>query len=267
MSKAEWMLESFVYPHIGSDPIVNIKADTIRRLLLRIEADGFNETARRTKQLISRVFRYAVAHGLAEYDVTTNLKGVLAPVITRKSSPQSTEPRQIGELLRAIEAYSGELPPCGLHSKLAPLVFVRPGELRSAEEWSEFDFLGEEPTWRIPAHKMKMRREHVSVPLSTQAATIVSGLKPLYGQRPIAISLSLRSRKRCMSETTMNAALRRLGYTADVMTPHGFRTLAIVRSSMSSGTTVTSSNCNLPTNRTEYAPFITRPNAYVSGAR
>jgi len=224
MSKAEWMLESFVYPHIGSDPIASIKADTVRRLLLRIEADGFNETARRTKQLISRVFRYAVAHGLAEYDVTTNLKGVLAPVVTR-NHPAITEPRRIGELLRAIEAYSGE---AVVHAalKLAPLVFVRPGELRSAE-WSEFDLADEEPTWRIPARKMKMRREHV-VPLSTQAASIVRGLKPLTGKGRFVFP-SLRSRERCMSETTMNAALRRLGYTADEMTPHGFRTLASTR--------------------------------------
>jgi integrase len=224
MSKAEWMLESFVYPHIGSEPIANIKADTVRRLLLRIEANGFNETARRTKQLISRVFRYAVAHGLAEYDVTTNLKGVLAPVVTR-NHPAITEPRKIGELLRSIEAYSGE-PAVQAALKLAPLVFVRPGELRSAE-WIEFDLLGDEPTWRIPAHKMKMRREHI-VPLSAQAAAIVGQLKALTGKGRFLFP-SLRSRQRCMSETTMNAALRRLGYSADVMTPHGFRTLASTR--------------------------------------
>jgi integrase len=110
--------------------------------------------------------------------------------------------------------------------ELAPFVFVRPGELRSAE-WSEFDLRDEEPTWRIPASKMKMRREHV-VPLSKQAATIVRGLKVLTGKGRFVFP-SLRTRDRCMSETTMNAALRRLGYSADVMTPHGFRTLASTR--------------------------------------
>jgi integrase len=133
-----------------------------------------------------------------------------------------TEPARIGELLRAIEGYSGHV--VTAHAlKLAPFLFVRPGELRHAE-WSEFDMEGHEPHWRIPGEKMKMGEQHV-VPLSKQAVALLRELKLVTGQGKYVFP-SVRTRSRPMSENTVNAALRRLGYTSDEMTGHGFRSLA-----------------------------------------
>jgi len=221
LGKSRWLLETFAYPYIGNEPITDIKARDVLALLRRVDDAGHHETARRTKQLIGRVFRFAIATERAEYDITAGLRGALTPVVVQNHAG-ITSPERIGELLRAIDTYSGE-PHVKAALRLAPYVFVRPGELRGAQ-WSEFDLVGKQPEWRIPAKRMKMGREHV-VPLSRQAIEIVRNLHLLTGSG-IYLFPSLRTRERCMSETTLNAALRRLGFTKDEMTPHGFRTMA-----------------------------------------
>ncbi len=157
----------------------------------------------------------------AAHDVTADLRGALAPVVSEHHAA-ITEPARIGELLRAIEGYSGHTG-TAYALKLAPLLFVRPGELRHAE-WTEFELDGNDPQWRIPADKMKMREQHL-VPLSKQAVALLRELQPATGPGPYVFP-SLRSRSRSMSDNTINAALRRLGYTSEKMTGHGFRSLA-----------------------------------------
>jgi integrase len=220
-AKAVWTLETLVCPYIGSRPIAKLSAADVLKVLKRIEGRGIHETAHRTRQRCSQVFRYAVQTERAAHDVTADLRGALAPVVSEHHAA-ITEPVRIGELLRAIDGYTG-------HSvtayalKLAPLLFVRPGELRHAE-WVEFDLDGPEPQWRIPAEKMKMGEQHL-VPLSQQALALLRELQPLTGRGPYLFP-SIRSRTRPMSDNTVNAALRRLGYTSEEMTGHGFRSLA-----------------------------------------
>jgi integrase len=166
--------------------------------------------------------RYAIATGRATRDPTADLRGALTPAQVRHR-PALTDPAKVGELLRAIESYSGGLVVrCAL--QLAPLVFLRPGELRQAE-WAEFDLEG--ALWRIPAARMKMREEHV-VPLSEQAAAILRELRPLTGSGRFVFP-GYRSRQRPMSDAAINAALRRMGYDKDTMTGHGFRAMASTR--------------------------------------
>ncbi|WP_245732472.1 tyrosine-type recombinase/integrase [Solimonas aquatica] len=212
-------LERNVFPWLGVRPVADIKAPEVLATLRRIEARGAVETAHRANQVCSAVFRYAVATGRAESDPTTSLKGALPP--WRKEHHASiTEPKAVGELLRAIYGYQGTFTTaCAL--KLAPLLFVRPGELRRAE-WAEFDLDGAE--WRIPAEKMKMRAPHI-VPLSAQAVAILRELQRLTGKARYLFP-GERSRHRPMSENTVNAALRRLGYSSEQMTGHGFRSMA-----------------------------------------
>jgi integrase len=219
ITKARWMLESFVYPRLGSRPIAEIAAPELLAVLRRIESRGTNETAHRTKQRCSQIFRYAVATGRAARDVTVDLRGALAPVVS-ESHAAITEPAKIGALLRAIDGYDGH-PTTAVALKLAPLVFVRPGELRGAE-WSEIDL--EAAEWRIPAERMKMGERHI-VPLASQAVALLREQWKLTGSGKYVFP-SLRSRDRPMSMNTVNAALRRLGYTGDEMTGHGFRAMA-----------------------------------------
>jgi len=212
-------LESGLHPYIGSRPISAITAQEVLSALRRIEARGRHETAHRVRALAGRVFRYAVATGRAQHDVAADLKGALAPVKS-KNFASVTDPARVGELMRAIHGYSGH-PVTALALKLAPLVFVRPGELRAAE-WSEFNL--ENAEWRIPAARMKMGEPHI-VPLSRQALAILRDLQPLArGGR--YLFPSLRTRDRPMSDNTINAALRRLGYTSEEQTGHGFRSMA-----------------------------------------
>ncbi len=218
-AKARWMLDTFLVPEIGSKPIGELAAPALLDALRKIEKRGTHETAHRTKQLAGRILRYGIATGRATRDVSADLRGALAPVTTRNHAA-ITEPARVGELLRAIDAYGGQ-PVTAYALKLAPLVFVRPGELRGAE-WSEFDLDAAE--WRIPADRMKMREAHI-VPLSTQAVEILRNLHALTGAGRYVFP-SLRSRDRPMSDNTVNAALRRLGYSKDEMTGHGFRALA-----------------------------------------
>lgn len=218
-NKARWMLSEFVYPRLGSRPINEVTPPDLLAALRMIESRGKRETAHRTKQRVGQIFRYAIATGRAERDISADLRGALAPVVT-KNHAAITEPTAIGQLLRAIDSYTGQ-PMTHAALKLAPLVFVRPGELRHAE-WSEIDLDAAE--WRIPAHRMKMRELHI-VPLSKQAIEILRGLRPLTASGRYVFP-SLRTSDRPMSENTINAALRRLGYGNDEMTGHGFRAMA-----------------------------------------
>jgi integrase len=220
-AKAVWTLETFVFPYIGSRPIAKLGATDVLKVLKRIESRGTHETAHRTRQRCSQVFRYAVQTERAERDVTADLRGALAPVVSEHHAA-ITEPARVGELLRAIDGYTGHVV-TAYALKLAPLLFVRPGEFRHAE-WIEFDLDGHEPHWRIPADKMKMGKQHI-VPLSKQALALLRELHLLTG-RGRYVFPSLRGGSRPMSENTVNAALRRLGYTTEEMTGHGFRSLA-----------------------------------------
>jgi integrase len=212
-------MNSGLHPYLGTRPMTSITAQELLSALRRIEARGRHETAHRVRALAGRVFRYAVATGRAQHDVAADLKDALAPVKS-KNFASVTDPIRVGELMRAIEGYSGH-PVTALALKLAPLVFVRPGELRQAE-WSEFDLEGAE--WRIPAARMKMRELHV-VPLAHQSITLLEELQP-FARGGRYVFPSLRSRDRPMSNNTINGALRRLGYSTEEQTGHGFRTMA-----------------------------------------
>ncbi|MET0043383.1 MAG: integrase arm-type DNA-binding domain-containing protein [Candidatus Thiodiazotropha sp. 6PLUC3] len=212
-------LEKDVFPWIGTRPIREISAPELLTILRRIENRGALETAHRIHQSCGQIFRYAVATGRAQRDPSADLKGALPPTRQRHHA-SITEPKKIGELLRVIEGYEGSLVTrCAL--QLASLTFVRPGELRHAE-WSEINL--EKAEWRIPPEKMKMRTLHI-VPLSTQALAVLNEIKPLTGRGKYVFP-GVRTNRRPMSENTVNAALRRLGYTKEEMTGHGFRSMA-----------------------------------------
>ena len=214
------LLEHDIFPFIGGVPINTLgPRDVLNKALRKIEARGSVDTAHRAKQICGRVFRYGVAVGLAERDVTSDLRGALAE-IPKSHFAAITEPKQAGELMRSIYGYTGHPTTVGA-MKLAPLLFVRPGELRKAE-WEEIDLDGEE--WRIPGEKMKMGVDHI-VPLSTQALDILRSLYNVTGHGRYVFP-SLRSDDRPMSENTLNAALRGMGYSKDVHTAHGFRAMA-----------------------------------------
>lgn len=215
--------ELHVFPYLGKKPIARITAAELLAVLRRVEHKGTYDTAHRIRSACSRIWRYAIGSGRAEQDIAAALAGQLAPV-NAQNFATITEPKKIGELLRAIDGYSGH------HSvsaalKLAPLVFVRPGELRAAT-WDEFDL--EAGEWRIPARRTKLRVEHV-VPLADQAVAILDELFPLTGSESGYVFPSIRSRSTCMSDNSLNAALRRMGYTKDQMTAHGFRAMASTR--------------------------------------
>ena len=222
LEKAQWTFDEQVNPWIGSRPIAEIDAPEVLKLLRRIEQRGAHETAHRTKQRCGQVFRYAIATGRAKHDPTADLRGALAPVVSTLRAA-ITDPVKVGDLLRAIATYQGSLvTKCAL--RLAPFVFVRPGELRKAE-WAEIDLDGAQ--WRIPAARMKMREEHI-VPLAAQAVAILRELHPLTGRGQYVFP-SHRGTARTMSENTVNAALRYMGFDKDTMCGHGFRALASTR--------------------------------------
>ena len=220
-------LEKDLFPWLGKRPMLEIKAPELLAVLRRIESRGAQETAHRAMQNCGQVFRYAVATGRAERDPTGDLRGALPPP-KEKHHASIIEPKRIGALLRAIDGYEGFFATiCAL--RLAPLVFVRPGELRKAQ-WSEIDL--EKGEWRIPGERMKMREQHI-VPLSHQAIEILRELEPLTKREipakpdaPRYVFPSARSLERPMSENAILAALRRMGYTKEEMTGHGFRSMA-----------------------------------------
>lgn len=220
-AKSQWLLDQ-VLPWLGPRPVAEIEPPELLAALKRIEARGAHETAHRTKEKCGQVFRYAIAHGIAKRDPSADLRGALAPIV-RTSRAALTDPAKVGALLQAIEGYGGQyVTRCAL--RVAPLLFVRPGELR-AMEWAELDL--DAAQWRIPAQRMKMREEHV-VPLSSQAVAILRELQPLTGRGRYCFP-SLRTAAAPMSENTINAALRSLGYDKDTMTGHGFRAMASTR--------------------------------------
>lgn len=212
-------LERDVFPWIGSRAIGELTPPEVLTMLRRIESRGAIETAHRAHQNCGAVFRYALATGRAERDPCGDLRGAIPPAKSAHFA-SITDPDRIGELLRAIEGYTGYAATRAA-LKLAPLVFVRPGELRHAE-WAEFNL--DKSEWRIPSERMKMRTPHI-VPLSRQAVDVLRELRPMTGAGRLLFP-SVRSRERPMSENTVNAALRRLGYTSEDMTGHGFRSMA-----------------------------------------
>lgn len=211
--------ERDIFPVIGRRPIAEVKAQELLLALRRIEARGAVETAHRARGDSGAVFRYAVATGRAERDICADLRGALGTAKKRHFAA-ITDPAEVGALLRAIEAYKGTAE-VRAALQLAPLLFVRPGELRGAE-WAEFDL--DRAEWNIPADKMKMGEPHL-VPLSEQAVMILRDLQALTG-RSRYVFPSARSQHRPMSEVAVLAALRRMGYTRDEMTGHGFRAMA-----------------------------------------
>jgi integrase len=212
-------LEKDIFPWIGGKPITEISAPQILTCLRRIEERGAMETAHRALENCGQVFRYAIVTGRTEHNPASDLKGALSPVKEGHFAAM-TDPKAIGELLRAIDGYEGYfVTKCAL--RLAPLVFVRPGELRNAE-WSELDL--ESAEWNIPAERMKMKQAHL-VPLSKQAVEILRELHSLTGHRRYVFP-SVRSPNRPMSNNAVLAALRRMGYTKDEMSGHGFRAMA-----------------------------------------
>ena len=218
IKKTRWLL-SLLNSELGSRPITEVTPAQLLKVLQSIEAKGHHETARRMRSLSGRVFRYAVATSRGNSDPSALLRGALiAPTVTHHSA--ILEPDKVGELMRAIDGFSGH-PITQLALKLTPHVFVRPGELRRAE-WSEFDLL--KATWTIPAEKMKMRDAHV-VPLSKQALALLEAAATLSADQRYVFS-SLYPGNRPMSENTINASLRRLGYSGKEMTAHGFRAMA-----------------------------------------
>lgn len=211
--------ELYVFPWHGQQAVSAVTAPALLATLRRIEERGAVETAHRVRSICSQVFRYAIATARGDRDPAGDLVGALAP-----SKPTHlaalTAPDDAAGLLRAIDGYVGGLVTrCAL--RLAPLVFVRPGELRTAE-WTEMEL--DDAEWNIPAHKMKLRVPHL-VPLSTQAVAILRELEPLT-RRSRYVFPSVRSNDRPMSNNTVLAALRGMGYGRDEMTGHGFRAMA-----------------------------------------
>jgi integrase len=211
-------LENDLFPWIGGKPINEIAGPEILAVLRRIEGRGTLDTAHRARGDCGQVFRYAVATGRAERDPTGDLRGAL-PALRQGHFAAITEPAEVGELLRAIDAFKGTfIVQCAL--KLAPMLFVRPGELRQAR-WRQFNL--DKGEWKYLATKTKT--EHL-VPLASQAVAILRELHPLTGQTEFVFP-GARSNGRAMSDAAVNAALRRMGYnTRTEITGHGFRAMA-----------------------------------------
>jgi integrase len=214
-------LEAFVFPHIGRRPISAVEPRELLDALRRVEARGLNESAHRTLSVAGRVWRYAISTGRAARDISVDLRGALtATVVTNLASIK--DPRAFGELLRAIDGYRGT-PVVRIALALTPLLCVRPGELRRME-WRELDLDAEEPIWRIPAEKMKMRDAHL-VPLARQAVALLREIE-LHTNGGKYVFPSARGGGRPMSENAINLALRALGFDGDTQTAHGFRSAA-----------------------------------------
>ena len=212
-------LEIDIFPWLGSKPVKDIKAPELLSVLRRIESRGALNTAHRVRIIAGQIFRYAVATGKAERDPSGDLRGALPPA-QAKHRAALIDPKEISPFLRALEGYQGSFPvACAL--RLAPLFFVRPGELRQAE-WAEIDL--DTATWSIPAARMKMRQPHI-VPLATQAVEILTKLQEYTGGYKYVFP-SIRTRNLSMSKNTVSAALRTLGYNADTVSEHGFRATA-----------------------------------------
>lgn len=219
-SKNKWLLD-FAIAGFGHKPINKITPPEILAVCRKQEDKDNLETAHRIRAKCSQVFRYAVATGRADRDPTVDLRGALKPpTVTHRAA--ITDPKAVAELLRDIDAYSGYLPTvCAL--QLAPMVFIRPGELRAAK-WADIDL--DKAEWRYvpPKTRNSTQQEHI-IPLPKQAIVILRGLYAVSGRTPFVFP-NLRTMKTCMSENTINGALRRMGYTSEEMCGHGFRAMA-----------------------------------------
>ncbi len=220
LAKTAWLLE-FAYPLLGDRPISEISSLEVLEALRKVEARGRHESARRMRSVIGEVFRYAISTARAANDPTVALRGALtAPTVKHRAAV--TDPNAFGALLRAIDGFDGQ-PTTKAALQLMAYLFPRPGELRLAE-WREFDM--DNAVWIIPAARTKMRREH-RVPLPPQAIAILKQLRRITGDGKAGLVFpSVRSVMRPISENTLNAALRRLGYGTDEATSHGFRATA-----------------------------------------
>ena len=218
MKKLRWLL-GFINASIGKRPIASISAQELLVMLRKMEGKERYETAKRLRSTCSQIFRYAIATARAERDVAADLRGALiVPKPVHRAA--ITTPKAAGELLRALDAFEGHANTL-VALRLLPHVFVRPGELRFAE-WADLDL--DKAIWTIPPHKTKMRRAH-TVPLSVQAVRLIATIEHDADYSSFLFP-SRRSTERPMSENTINAALRRLGYAQDEMTGHGFRAMA-----------------------------------------
>ncbi len=218
LNKKQWVL-SLARPALERRPIKDITASEILAVLRKVEAQGNYETARRLRATVGQVFRFAIATARAENDPTFGLKGALtAPKVVHRAA--ITDWQCLAGLVRCVWDYEGSYETRAA-LKLMALLYPRPGELRLAD-WSEFDL--KKATWTIPAPRTKMRREHKK-PLPGAAVEILQDLHQLTGHRPLVFP-SVSSPKRPISENTMNAALRRMGFTKVEMTSHGFRATA-----------------------------------------
>jgi integrase len=219
LKDATRLLERDVFPALGTRPISDIRAHELLMVLKQIELKGLRHTARRAKQRCSRVFRHAIGLGYLERDITEDLRGLLEPPQVRHR-PGITDPARLGELLRAIDGYTGR-EVIGIALKLALLFFVRPGELRNAR-WRQFDLQAAQ--WRIPAECMKARIQHL-VPLSRQALELLLKLRTISGSSEYVFS-SLRDPSRPLHGAALSGALRSSGFESREVTPHGFRATA-----------------------------------------
>lgn len=217
LKKARWFLE--LLAGIAKRPIASVTPHELLDVLKRVERRGHHETALRLRSFAGRVFRYGFATLRTERNPADILRGALT-VPRVKHHAAIVEPKKVGELLRAIDGYTGR--PETLHAlRIAPHVFLRPGELRQAK-WSEIDFA--EKVWRVPAKRMKMKQPH-AVPLSRQVLYLLQNLRSLARDSEYLFP-ALHTTKRPLSDNTLNVALRRLGFEHDEMTSHGFRAMA-----------------------------------------
>ncbi|MCZ8184215.1 MAG: tyrosine-type recombinase/integrase [Beijerinckiaceae bacterium] len=218
ITKNRYLLEQ-AFPAIGERPVADIKAAEILAILKHLERKGTLETAKRVRATIGAVIRYAIATARAENDPTTALAGaIIAPKVKNRAA--ILDPVALGAFLRAVELFDGQLTTKAA-LRLLPLVFTRPGELRMAE-WREFDLAN--ARWVIPASRTKMRREH-EMPLAHQAVAVLTELHALSGRGRLVFP-GLRTVERPISENTLNASMRRMGYSNEDVTAHGFRATA-----------------------------------------
>ena len=215
LKKTRWLLD-FTKNRFANRPMGEIEAPEILALLRELEATGKYETTRRMRSLIGSIYRYAIATGRASVDPTYSLKGALiAPTVSSRAA--ITDREGLRRLLSAMDAFDGQ-PTTKTALQLLALLAPRPGELRKAE-WTEFNL--EEAVWRIPSERMKMRRPH-RVPLPKKAVTLLRELQQFSGRCELVFP-SYRSTKKPISENTLNVAIRRMGFTKEEMTSHGFR--------------------------------------------
>lgn len=218
IEKARWFL-SHLTPAIGARPIADIAPTEVLAALRRLERKGHRETAVRTCNFASRVFRFGVSTGRCQHDPASLLSDALAKPVVRHHAA-ILEPKPLGEFLRAVEGYSGG-PIVHIAMKLAPHVFLRPGELRQGK-WAEVDL--DAKVWTIPAERTKLRRPH-AVPLSSQALALLRELEPHSGGYDLMFP-GQRSHLKPISENTLNATYRRLGFDKDTVSAHGLRATA-----------------------------------------